>query len=237
MFYMFITWRLASKLFRGVLVICEAWNIGSCKLLSLKLRVLLFVKLKLTFMFYLLWWYSRTCTCRVSRVKTRPPSLSMPTDLKTSSDFASSFVLKAPLEINSSFCVWNKYIFYMTEKSHVPCVLTKINSYLNASNQDEGFNRESKGRPLKVWHTPESVGIWELHGYTHYTLYKPFVSNLLELTTLWVSVNTWFRNVMQSFQFLFIIIQRFVSPEQDLPIFRNSPEVFSTLMISDNFWH
>ena len=112
---MFITWRLASKLFRGVLVICEAWNIGSCKLLSLKLRVLLFVKLKLTFMFYLLWWYSRTCTCRVSRVKTRPPSLSMPTDLKTSSDFASSFVLKAPLEIDSSFCVWNKYIFYMTD--------------------------------------------------------------------------------------------------------------------------
>ena len=117
----------------------------------------------------------------------------------------------------------------MTYKSHVPCVPTKINSYLNASNQDEGFNRESKGRPLKVWHTPESVGIWEIHG-SHYTLYNPYLSNLLELTTPWVSVNTWFRNVMESFQFLFIIVQRFVSPEQDLPIFRNCPEVFSTLV-------
>ena len=31
-------------------------------------------------------------------MKTRPPSLSMPTDLKTSSDSISSFALNAPLE-------------------------------------------------------------------------------------------------------------------------------------------
>ena len=104
-----------------------------------------------------------------------------------------------------------------------------MNSYLKASNQDEGFNRESKGRPLKVWQTPESVGIWEMQG-SHQTLYNPYLSNLLELATPWVSVNTWFRNVTQSFQFLFIVLQRFVSPEQDLPIFRNCPEVFSILV-------
>ena len=55
-------------------------------------------------------WWTRTrrrCTCRVSRVKTRPPSLSMPTDLKTSSDSTSSVVLNAPLEIEIS-CLWNE---------------------------------------------------------------------------------------------------------------------------------
>ena len=46
-------------------------------------------------------------------------------------------------------------------------------SHLNAVNQEDGLRSWSRGRPLKVWQTPASVGIWGGKCQNHYyTFYK-----------------------------------------------------------------
>ena len=53
--------------------------------------------------------------------------------------------------------------------------------------------------------------------------------DLFELPTSWVSVNIRLGNTVQSLQLLLIVSQGLVAPEKDLSIFRNGPEILSTL--------
>ena len=55
-------------------------------------------------------------TCKVSRVNMRPPSLSMPTDLKISPDSNSSFALKAPLEMQELVYSFGKLILLTSKQ-------------------------------------------------------------------------------------------------------------------------
>ena len=53
--------------------------------------------------------------------------------------------------------------------------------------------------------------------------------DLFELPTSWVSVNIRLGNTVQSLQLLLIVSQGLVAPKKDLSIFRNGPEILSTL--------
>ena len=53
--------------------------------------------------------------------------------------------------------------------------------------------------------------------------------DLFELPASWVSVNIRLGNAVQSLELLLIVSQGLVAPKKDLSIFRNGPEILSTL--------
>ena len=63
----------------------------------------------------------------------------------------------------------------------------------------------------------------------HYKNNLSLKVNLFELPASWVSVNIRLGNTVQSLQLLLIVSQGLVAPEKDLSIFRNGPEILSTL--------